>query len=141
MWQAFSFVESYLQGMINLLQDHYKRVNIFKGFQVLWDSISPTVEAMLQLQGRTSEASERGITTRLLVPSSKVGCLLGQGGQIISEMRRRTRADIRVYSKDDKPQYASANEELVQVLHQHHIAVFLLSATKYSIIASELPLC
>lgn len=34
-------------------------------------------------------------------------------------MRRRTRADIRVYSKDDKPKYTSANEELVQVLFHY----------------------
>ena len=81
------------------------------------DRISPTIEAILHLQIRTSAASEDGtVTTRLLVPSSKVGCLLGQGGSIISEMRRRTRSDIRVYSKEDKPNYTSTNEELVQVM-------------------------
>lgn len=57
------------------------------------------------------------ITTRLLVPSNKVGCILGQGGQVINEMRRRTQADIRVLSKDDKPRCASADEELVQVIY------------------------
>ena len=61
--------------------------------------------------------SEKGtITTRLLVPSSKVGCILGQGGHVINEMRRRTQADIRVYSKDDKLKCASEDEELVQVI-------------------------
>ncbi|ONK67114.1 uncharacterized protein A4U43_C06F15860 [Asparagus officinalis] len=81
-----------------------------------WDRISPTIEAILLLQSRTCAASEDGkITTRLLVPSTKVGCLLGQGGKIISEMRRQTRADIRVYSKEDKPKYTSADEELVQI--------------------------
>ncbi|CAA6661289.1 unnamed protein product [Spirodela intermedia] len=102
--------------------DPEERIVLVSSREVLWDSISPTVEAMLQLQGRTSEASDRGITTRLLVPSSKVGCLLGQGGYIITEMRRRTKADIRVYSKDDKPQYASANEELVQITGNPNVA-------------------
>ncbi|MQM03400.1 hypothetical protein Taro_036179, partial [Colocasia esculenta] len=94
--------------------DSEERVIIVSSGEVLWDPVSPTIEAILQLQIRTSEASDKGITTRLLVPSSKVGCLLGQGGHIITEMRRRTKADIRVYSKDDKPKYASSNEELVQ---------------------------
>lgn len=56
------------------------------------------------------------IITRLLVPSSKVGCILGQGGQVINEMRRRLQADIRVYPKNDKPKCASDDEELVQVM-------------------------
>lgn len=85
--------------------------------QASWNPISQTIEAILQLQNKTSEISEKGImTTRLLVPSTKVGCLLGQGGHVINEMRRRLQADIRVYSKDDKPKCASEEEELVQVL-------------------------
>lgn len=31
-------------------------------------------------------------------------------------MRRRTQADIRVYSKDDRPKCAAEDEELVQVM-------------------------
>lgn len=86
-------------------------------FQVLADPRSQTIEAILQLQDKVSEFSEKGtIMTRLLVPSSKVGCILGQGGHVINEMRRRTQADIRVLSKDDKPECASEDEELVQVI-------------------------
>ncbi|KAJ4707102.1 KH domain-containing protein [Melia azedarach] len=89
------------------------RVSAFEG---LWNPRSQTIDAILQLQNKTSEFSEKGtITTRLLVPSSKVGCILGQGGHVINEMRRRTQADIRVYSKDDKPKCASEDEELVQI--------------------------
>lgn len=44
-----------------------------------------------------------------------MGCILGQGGHVINEMRRRTQADIRVYSKEDKPKCAAEDEELVQV--------------------------
>lgn len=35
---------------------------------------------------------------------------------MINEMRRRTQADIRVYSKEDKPKCAAEDEELVQVM-------------------------
>ena len=83
----------------------------------MWNPRSQTIEAILQLQNKTSEYSDKvGITTRLLVPSSKVGCILGQGGHVINEMRRRTQADIRVYSKEDKPKCAADDEELVQVI-------------------------
>ncbi|KAF3443892.1 hypothetical protein FNV43_RR13582 [Rhamnella rubrinervis] len=93
-----------------------ERVIRVSAFEALWNPRSHTIEAILQLQHKTSEFSEKGgITTRLLVPSSKVGCILGQGGHVINEMRRRTQADIRVYSKDDKPKCAAEDEELVQI--------------------------
>ncbi|XP_042501522.1 KH domain-containing protein At4g18375-like isoform X1 [Macadamia integrifolia] len=93
-----------------------ERAIVVSSFEALWNPISPTIEAILHLQNKTSEMSEKGIiTTRLLVPSSKVGCLLGQGGHVITEMRRRTQADIRVISKDGKPKCASEDEELVQI--------------------------
>lgn len=93
-----------------------ERVIRVSAFEAHWNPRSQTIDAILQLQNKTSEFSEKGtITTRLLVPSSKVGCILGQGGQVINEMRRRTQADIRVYSKDDKPKCASEDEELVQI--------------------------
>ncbi|KAH7556869.1 hypothetical protein JRO89_XS11G0004900 [Xanthoceras sorbifolium] len=96
--------------------DSDERVIRVSAFEGLWNPRSQTIDAILELQNKTSEFSEKGtIITRLLVPSSKVGCLLGQGGQVINEMRRRTQADIRVYSKDDKPKCASDDEELVQI--------------------------
>lgn len=93
-----------------------ERVIRVSAFEALWDPRSQTIEAILLLQNKVSEYSDKGnISTRLLVPSSKVGCILGQGGHVINEMRRRTQADIRVYSKDDKPKCAAEDEELVQV--------------------------
>jgi poly(rC)-binding protein 2/3/4 len=62
---------------------------------------------------------------RLAVQSSKVCCILGEGRKVITEMRRRTGAEIRVYfferkirvySKADKPKYLSFDDELVQVV-------------------------
>uniref|UniRef100_A0A6N2L024 K Homology domain-containing protein n=2 Tax=Salix viminalis TaxID=40686 RepID=A0A6N2L024_SALVM len=96
------------------------RVSAFEG---LWNPRSQTIDAILQLQDKTSEFSEKGmIITRLLVPSSKVGCILGQGGQVINEMRRRLQADIRVYPKNDKPKCASDDEELVQISGNYGVA-------------------
>ncbi|CAN1313750.1 KH domain-containing protein At4g18375 [Linum perenne] len=56
------------------------------------------------------------ITTRILVPRSQVGCLMGKGGSIISEMRSVTRASIRILSEDNLPKVASEDDEMVQVI-------------------------
>ncbi|MBA0789222.1 hypothetical protein Gotri_026652 [Gossypium trilobum] len=81
---------------------------------------SPTINAALRLQSRCSEKTEREsgdsvITTRLLVPSSQVGCLIGKGGAIISGMRNATRASIRILSKENLPKVAYEDEEMVQI--------------------------
>ncbi|KVI02800.1 K Homology domain-containing protein [Cynara cardunculus var. scolymus] len=102
-------------GVIADSDEHVIRVS---AIEALWNPRSRTIDAILFLQDKTSDHSEIGIiTSRLLIPSSKVGCILGQGGQLINEMR--TKADIRVYSKEEKPKCAGEDEELVQVrLHQ-----------------------
>lgn len=103
--------------------DSEERVITVSATEDPWDQWSPTIQAILQLQNRASEVSEKGlVVTRLLVPSSKVGCILGEGGHVITEMRRRTQADIRVYSKSDKPKCASADEELVQISGKKSVA-------------------
>ncbi|KAI3665537.1 hypothetical protein L6452_44164 [Arctium lappa] len=96
--------------------DSDERVIRVSAIEALWNPRSRTIDAILFLQDKTSDHSEKGIiTSRLLIPSSKVGCILGQGGQVINEMRRRTKEDIRVYSKEEKPKCAGEDEELVQV--------------------------
>ncbi|PKA61452.1 KH domain-containing protein [Apostasia shenzhenica] len=108
--------------------DDEERVIVVTSKEAPLNPISPTIEAVLQLQRRTGDISGKGtITTRLLVSSGKIGCILGQGGNIITEMRRRTRADIRVFSKNDKPKYASADEELVQISGNQNVAEAALS--------------
>lgn len=72
------------------------------------------------MQSRCSEKVERdsgliSFTTRLLVPTSRVGCLIGKGGSIINEMRRITQANIRVLSKESLPKVAAEDDEMVQV--------------------------
>ena len=90
-------------------------------FQFFEDPISPTIDAAIRLQPRCSEKTEResgehSYTTRLLVPTSRIGCLIGKGGTIISEMRRSTRANIRILSKENLPKVASEDDEMVQVI-------------------------
>ncbi|KAK9277682.1 hypothetical protein L1049_007229 [Liquidambar formosana] len=93
---------------------------IYISAKEFFEDPSPTIDAALRLQPRCSEKSEREsgdsvITTRLLVPSSRVGCLIGKGGTIISEMRSVTRASIRILSKENLPKVASEDEEMVQI--------------------------
>ncbi|KAL6883503.1 hypothetical protein ACP4OV_010917 [Aristida adscensionis] len=93
-----------------------ERLIIVSAKEIPADPISPTIEALMLLHNKVSAPSEKHhLSTRLVVPSSKVGCILGEGGKVITEMRRRTRAEIRVYSKADKPKYLSFDDELVQV--------------------------
>lgn len=89
-------------------------------FQFLENTFSPTIEAALRLQPSCSEKVERdsgliSFTTRLLVPTSRIGCLIGKSGSIITEMRNTTKANIRILSKDDVPKVASEDDEMVQV--------------------------
>ncbi|XVE68169.1 hypothetical protein DITRI_Ditri09bG0047300 [Diplodiscus trichospermus] len=84
------------------------------------DTYSPTIEAAARLQPRCSEKVERdsgiiSFTTRLLVPTSRIGCLIGKGGAIITEMRRITKANIRILSKENLPKVASEDDEMVQI--------------------------
>ncbi|RVW80959.1 KH domain-containing protein [Vitis vinifera] len=76
--------------------------------------------AAVRLQPRCSEKVERdsgivSFTTRLLVPTSRIGCLIGKGGAIITEMRKLTKANIRILSKENLPKVASEDDEMVQI--------------------------
>uniref|UniRef100_A0A0E0M972 K Homology domain-containing protein n=1 Tax=Oryza punctata TaxID=4537 RepID=A0A0E0M972_ORYPU len=93
-----------------------ERLIVVSSQEIPDDPVSPTIEALILLHSKVSTLAENHhLTTRLVVPSNKVGCILGEGGKVITEMRRRTGAEIRVYSKADKPNYLSFDEELVQV--------------------------
>ncbi|KAJ0798951.1 putative K domain-containing protein [Helianthus annuus] len=108
------------------LNGYNQLIFVLKSCQALRNPRSQTIDAVLNLQDKMSEPNEKRvitITTRLLIPSSKVGCIIGQGGQVINEMRRRTKADIRVFPKEEKPKCAGEDEELVQVIcfkFSHH---------------------
>ncbi|KAJ7968965.1 KH domain-containing protein [Quillaja saponaria] len=78
------------------------------------DLKSTAVEAVLLLQGKISDEDDSTVSIRLLVPSKVIGCIIGKSGSIINEIRKRTKADVRI-SKGDKPKFADANNELVEV--------------------------
>lgn len=95
-----------------------------KWFQHPDDRISAPQDAVLRVQARIFRAipdnREQTVMARLLVASNQIGCLLGRGGAIIAEMRKMSGAYIRILGRDQIPNCASENEEVVQVhLHLH----------------------
>lgn len=78
------------------------------------DVKSAAVEAVLLLQGKIHDEDDETVTIRLLVPTKAIGCLIGKGGSIINEMRKKTKAEIRI-SKSEKTKSASSDEELAEV--------------------------
>ncbi|XP_071731059.1 KH domain-containing protein At4g18375-like [Rutidosis leptorrhynchoides] len=99
------------------------------------DTFSPTIEAAIRLQPKCSERVERdsglvSYTTRLLVPNSRVGCLIGKGGAIITEIRRISKSNVRILSKDDVPKIADRDDEMMQISAELDLAkVALLQVT------------
>lgn len=51
-----------------------------------------------------------------MVPTSQIGCLLGKGGVIVSEMRKITGAGIQILKVEQNPKCVSENDQVVQVL-------------------------
>lgn len=79
------------------------------------DLKSMAVEAVLLLQGKINDEDDDTVSVRLLVPSKVIGCIIGKSGSIVNEIRKRTKADVRI-SKGEKPKCADSNDELVEVL-------------------------
>lgn len=77
------------------------------------DVQSRAVEAVLLLQETINEDAEN-VTFRLLIPSRNIGCIIGKSGSIINEIRKRSRADIRI-SKGEKLKFGDAGDEYVEV--------------------------
>ncbi|CAK9178129.1 unnamed protein product [Ilex paraguariensis] len=75
---------------------------------------SRSVEAGIE-KGLDSGVKGSPVSARLVVPSNQVGCLLGKGGTIISEMRKVTGAGLRIIGGDQVPKCASENDEVVQI--------------------------
>lgn len=103
------------------VSDADERIIEISSSEYIESFVSPAIEAALQVQRRLADLmaekdSSNGIVTaRLLVPSNQIGCLLGKGGQIITEMRKTSRANIRIPQKDELPSIAGENDELVQI--------------------------
>ncbi|XP_027345653.1 KH domain-containing protein HEN4-like isoform X2 [Abrus precatorius] len=72
---------------------------------------SRSVEAGVELGSK----KESYVTARLVVPSNQVGCLLGKGGAIVSEMRKATGASVRIIRNDQVLKCISDNDQVVQI--------------------------
>ncbi|KAH0923013.1 hypothetical protein HID58_023031 [Brassica napus] len=59
--------------------------------------------------------SRMSITARLVVPTSQIGCLLGKGGAVVSEMRKATGAAIQILKAEQNPKCISENDQVVQI--------------------------
>ncbi|CAN6983237.1 hypothetical protein Bca4012_005508 [Brassica carinata] len=59
--------------------------------------------------------SRMSITARLVVPTSQIGCLLGKGGAVVSEMRKTTGAAIQILKAEQNPKCISENDQVVQI--------------------------
>ncbi|KAH9716189.1 hypothetical protein KPL71_021370 [Citrus sinensis] len=84
---------------------------------------SPAQDAVMRVHSRIAEIGfepGQAVVARLLVHSQQIGCLLGRGGHIVSEMRRATGASIRVFPKDQAPRCGSPHDEIVQVIGNYH---------------------
>uniref|UniRef100_A0A803LFX8 K Homology domain-containing protein n=2 Tax=Chenopodium quinoa TaxID=63459 RepID=A0A803LFX8_CHEQI len=90
---------------------------------------SPAQRAVVLVYTRYVEATaEKGleagmnqgsaVTARLVVSSNQVGCLLGKGGAIISEIRKVTGAYIRIHNGDLVPKCAAQDSEVVEISGQ-----------------------
>ncbi|KAK1375498.1 RNA-binding KH domain-containing protein [Heracleum sosnowskyi] len=79
------------------------------------DMKSMAVEAVLLLQEKINDEEDETISIRLLIPCKVIGCIIGKSGSIINEIRKRTKADVRI-SKGDKPKRADDSSELVEVV-------------------------
>lgn len=100
---------------------------------------SPAQKAVVLVFSRSVEAGiEKGldsgsnkgssVTARLVVPSNQVGCLLGKGGSIVSEMRKATGASIKIIGTDQVPKCTSHNDQLVQVCIYIYILICFIQS-------------
>ncbi|XWS61346.1 hypothetical protein CRYUN_Cryun07bG0118400 [Craigia yunnanensis] len=82
------------------------------------DELFPAQEALLHIQTQIVDLvpdKDNIITTRLLVPSSEIGCLEGRDGSL-SEMKRLTGANIQILSREEVPSCVSGPDEIVQIV-------------------------
>ena len=55
------------------------------------------------------------VQARLLVASSQIGCILGKGGSIVSDMRKTTGARIKILSPKERPPICAEGDELIHI--------------------------
>ncbi|MED6163944.1 hypothetical protein PIB30_084956 [Stylosanthes scabra] len=75
---------------------------------------SKSVEGIVEKGLDLGLKKEFSVTARLVVPSNQVGCLIGKGGAIVSEMRKATGTSIRIIGGKEVPKCVSDND-VVQI--------------------------
>ncbi|KAG6576646.1 RNA-binding KH domain-containing protein RCF3, partial [Cucurbita argyrosperma subsp. sororia] len=82
------------------------------------DELFPAQEALLHIQTRIVDLvpdKDNIVITRLLVPSSDIGCLEGRDGSLL-EMKRLTGANVHIVPREELPMFVSGADELVQII-------------------------
>lgn len=82
------------------------------------DDLFPAQEALLHIQTRIVDIvpdKDNIVTTRLLVPSSDIGCLEGRDGSLL-DMKRLTGANVQIVPREELPMFISGADELVQII-------------------------
>ncbi|KAI7750193.1 hypothetical protein M8C21_026290 [Ambrosia artemisiifolia] len=103
--------------VLEKLPESDDRVIVISGPAHPDERICAPQDAALRVQIRINKAApeSKAGTAKVIVSAHQIGCILGKGGAVISEMRKSTGAYIRILGKDQTPQYAAANEEVVQI--------------------------
>ncbi|KAK7282942.1 hypothetical protein RIF29_12078 [Crotalaria pallida] len=105
--------------VMEVVQESEECIIVISGPAHPEDRISPVQEAVFRVQARIAwaipDAQENGMLAKVLVSSNQIGCLLGKGGSIISEMRKSSGAHIRILGKDQVPKCVSEDAEVIQI--------------------------
>ncbi|MCO5614293.1 hypothetical protein L7F22_068571 [Adiantum nelumboides] len=109
------------------ISDCDERVVLISASEYVDTYPSRVIQATMQVFRRLAELQlekdmdNTSFIMRLLVPSTQIGCLLGKGGSIVNEMRKSTKATIRISPKDEPSKCAEENDELVQIMGDQNV--------------------
>ncbi|CAM8908977.1 unnamed protein product [Rhodiola kirilowii] len=81
------------------------------------DEMFPAQEALLHIQTRILSPmtdNESSAITRLVIPSSDIGCLEAKDGSL-TELTKVSGADLQILSRDQAPKFLSGTDELLQI--------------------------
>ncbi|KAJ4912579.1 KH domain-containing protein [Raphanus sativus] len=79
------------------------------------DMKSMAVEAILLLQEKINDEDEETVKMQLLVPSKVVGCVIGKSGSVITQIRKRTNASIRISKGNNSDDLVEVSGEVSSV--------------------------
>ncbi|KAJ4832802.1 hypothetical protein Tsubulata_044944 [Turnera subulata] len=82
-----------------------------------YSAAQKTVVLVFSRVADAESGSSKGspVTAKLVISSNQIGCLLGKGGAIISEMRKVTSTVIRIVGGDQVPKCVPANDSVIQI--------------------------